>query len=122
MLTKSTLKYNNATISGGAISSEGLITIFNSLLAKNNANYGGAVAIINSTSLIGNSTLNINNATQYGGALNVYNSTVTLTNSRLAYNNAIIAGGAISVYNGTLINTNNKLYNNTAPTDPNIHK
>ena len=102
----------------GAIYNYGTLTITNSTLNNNAAEYGGAIYNdYDSTIIINNSTLNNNTATWNGGAIYNHYGTLTITNSTLNNNTAEYSGGAIYNDHGTLTITNSTLNNNTAKYD-----
>jgi hypothetical protein len=108
---------------GGAIYSQGALTISNCTLSGNTANNstfngGGAVFNFHGTLTVSASTFsgNVANSLEGGGAINNDAGTVTVTNSTLAYNQTAgtLAGGGIYNDHGTLTVSNSTLANNTA--------
>ena len=103
------------TGNGGVIvgQSNSVITIQNSNLTYNNANYGGALYVDQGTMIIINTTLAYNNAISRGGAIQNNQGNLTINNSTLIYNNAGDLGGAI-FNNANLTIDNSNLNNNSA--------
>ena len=110
-----TVTINNIKITncyGSAIYNEGILTVSNSTLNKNNASCGGAINN-NGKLTINNSTLNNNKANDDGGA--IYNrGMLFISNSILNNNNAADDGGAIYNYYNNSIIKNCTLNSNTA--------
>ena len=106
---------------GGAIDNGGNLTIINSTLKNNTANYGGAINNNNGNITIIDSNITKNTATgEYGRGGAIYNNeggTLTITQSNLNNNTATGQqdgyGGAI-YNNGALTITESNLNNNTA--------
>lgn len=118
--TGSTYK-NNTASSGGAIYSNGALTILNDKFLGNKAisGDGGAIyigmntAVITSSIFGGTGSGEGNSATSNGGAIFINSGTVTVSKSKFLNNSAGNAGGAI--YNkGTLTITDSIFNENTA--------
>ena len=118
-INNSTLSNNSAEFGGAITNQIGIVTINNSTLSNNfAANNGGG--IINGGSLtITNSTLSQNSTLDSGGAISNFLGTITLNNSTLSENSASNIGGAIS-NNGTLNLNNSIVAGNNAISSPNI--
>jgi hypothetical protein len=117
-LTNSTLSGNLADFGGGGISNYGTLTLTNSTLSGNSAYYRGGGGIENAGTLtLTNSTLSGNSA-DFGGGIYNYGTisnygTLTLTNSTLSGNSADSGGGGID-NGGTLTVNNSTLSGNQA--------
>ena len=116
----STISGNSAQFSnGGGIFNEGELTIGNSTLSGNSVRFGSGGGILNSGTLtIGNSTLSGNSA-QFGSGGGIYNKSGTLTigNSTLSGNSVQFGiGGGIYNKSGTLTIGNSIVSGNTAST------
>jgi CSLREA domain-containing protein len=105
--------------SGGGILNGGTLTVTNSTLSGNFAEFGGGIS--NSGTLtVTNSTLSGNSATNGHGGGILNGSTLTVTNSTLSDNSATLSGGGFFNY-GTLTLTNSTLYHNSAEFGGGIH-
>jgi len=103
---------NGWTLEGGAIyNSQGTLTINNSTLTENNADYGGAIYNFG-TLTINQSTLTENTAVYDGGAIYNDHSTLTIDQSTLTQNTAN-CGGAIYNDQSTLTINQSTLTQNT---------
>lgn len=94
-ITASTLTNNRAGNVGGAVNAENsLLIVQNSTLFDNQADFGGAIYILNSSAraAIINSTIISNTATDKGGGIRAWESELTITDSALSNNRAIITG------------------------------
>jgi len=101
---------NNATHSGGAIDAKN-ISLYDSHLEKNNANYGGGICGNNITITNTNFT---NNTAKYGGGA-ISGGDVTITYSKFIENSALNGiGGAIYGNSNSITITNTNFTNNTA--------
>lgn len=107
---------------GGAINVQNgtTVTISNSTLSNNFADYGGgAIAIYHGTATIKNSTfLDNTNSLSSGGAIDSFYGNVNVTNSTFSGNtssgNSFSRGGAIGITAGTLTLINNSFVDNVA--------
>jgi len=88
---------------GGAILINGLtnLTINNSTLSNNSAEFGGAISNQFGIVTINNSTLSNNFAANSGGGI-INGGSLTITNSTLSQNSTLDSGGAISNFTGTI--------------------
>jgi CSLREA domain-containing protein len=111
-VTGSTLTGNTATVSGGGIHNTNTLTVTASDISHNTAAEGGGVYTTN-TLTITESTLNENSANFGGGMYNT--GTLTVEQGTLSGNSATSSGGAI--YNlGTVMLTESTLSSNTSAT------
>ncbi len=124
-LTNQTGIINNITVIrcdvsgyGGAITNEGNLTIFDSVLNNNSAWEGGALdSSYGANITIVNCTFNYNYASAWGGALD-NDGNMTIIGSNINYNTAEFDGGAIKNYNPRLLNiTDSNITHNTANRD-----
>lgn len=109
-----TLRNNNATISGGGLSNYGTATLTNVIISINSAGYGGGL-LNYGTSTLSNTTLSANAATLAGGMYNT--GTATLTDVTLSDNSAIENGGGLyndvegtAALSGVTISGNSAVY------------
>ena len=116
----STFSGNEAAGAGGAIDiwTHGATKITDSTLSNNSARYGGAIDNLFSTLTVTNSAL-FGNSANYGagGAIDSLLGTVQLTNSTVSGNSANGSGGGICNYGGPLEITNSTLTANRADAD-----
>ncbi len=85
---------------GGIFNNGGALTLINSIVSGNSANYGGSIyGYSDSTTTITNSTVSGNSASIYGGGI-LNTGTTTLTNSTVSGNTGTYDGGIYS--EGTL--------------------
>jgi hypothetical protein len=106
-VTDSTLRGNAADFSGGAIDNIGTLTIVRSTLSGNSAEFGGAIenaGVLNIT----NSTLSANSAGSAGGGIDNFDGTVSLVFSSLVGNSAA-SGGGITNNDGASLTAKNSL-------------
>ncbi len=121
------LALNNLTVAngrgaaGGGIANLGTLTVTDSTLSGNSANYSGGGGIWNNggTVTVANSTLSGNSSTWHGGGIYNWNGgTLTVANSTLSGNSVTdldyASGGGIASYGGTLTVTNSTLSGNSA--------
>lgn len=111
--------YNNHAVglnaSGGGISNYGNLTLLNSLVSGNTANYIGGGIQNTHTAVLVNSTISGNSAFAVAGGLqstsltSLYNVTIT--------NNEAGTGGGVQIANGTL-NAKNTLFSDNIDSDP----
>lgn len=97
---------------GGGICNWGTLTVTNSTLLGNSANYGGGIYSYNGTLMVTNCTLSGNSASQRGGGIS-NNGAMTITNCTISGNSASFYDGGIS-NNGTMTLTNCTLSRNSA--------
>ncbi|HET8616635.1 MAG TPA: choice-of-anchor Q domain-containing protein [Actinomycetales bacterium] len=97
-----TLTGGHSSASGGAIDSDGDLTVTSSTLTGNSTTqYGGAIYADHGTVTVTGSTFTDNTASQVGGAISVQGSaTLSLTASTLSGNSAAV-GGAVSAGTAT---------------------
>ncbi|MEM9175266.1 MAG: choice-of-anchor Q domain-containing protein [Myxococcota bacterium] len=109
---------STSSLSSGAISSEGVLWIFDSSFTLNSAEEGGAVNVAGSLRVT-NSDFDRNFAAVRGGAISALNSPVTLIDDRFLANETNGAGGAVSASSGTLDVQGSTLFEgNRADIDP----
>jgi hypothetical protein len=102
----------NSNGSGGAIISNGTLTVSNSAFSGNNSPYGGGIYSVSGTLIVTNSTFSGNTAS-FGGGIFDDTGTLIVTNSTFSGNSASNAAGGIYVNNGTLAVTNSTFSGNT---------
>ncbi|MBX2999504.1 MAG: hypothetical protein KF893_13390 [Caldilineaceae bacterium] len=112
-VTNSLITGNEAEYGGGLANYMGDVTITNSTLSGNTADYGGGIANYLGNMTIADSTLSGNTA-DYGGGLISNMGDVTIADSILSGNTAYFSGGGIARYAGTLTVTNISIFSNTA--------
>ncbi len=107
----------NAANNGGAIANSGILNVIDSTIADNQAVNGGGIIIIDGEVNVTNSTI-ANNSAQIGGG--IFNSVadLTLTNSTIVDNTAIASGGGVRNIGGSASLQNTLITNNTAPFGP----
>ena len=117
-LTASTIRFNRAPgvgNAGGGITNTLSLTLSNSIVSENSAEFaGGGISNLGSATLT-SSTVSGNKAGQGGGIFN--SGTATLTSSTISGNLAVTlgpAGGGIYVLSGSLSLTNSTVSGNTA--------
>ena len=100
-----TIRHGNVIADGGGIHNRGTLTIANSTLSGNSADWGMGGGIFNrsGTLTISNSTLSGNSASNGGGISNA-NGTLTISNSTLSGNSGrgIFNYGTLTISNSTL--------------------
>jgi len=114
---------SNVARHGGAILSQGQLYIYNSTFTNNITNKasggrliaaGGAIYVLNGTTVIENSTLSGNGRgtkeQHYGGAIMVESGTLTIKNSTLSGNKTSYQGGAIGVGSSANLNIENSWF------------
>ena len=100
---------------GAAFNNSGTLTVANSNISGNSANFGGGI-YNQSTLTVSNSTLSGNSATSDGGGI-FNDGTLTVTNSTLSSNSATSDGGGIFNHSfSTITVTNSTLSGNSANT------
>ena len=112
-VSNSTLSGNSANFDGGAIYNIGILTVSTSILSGNSSSDdGGAIYSNVGTLTVNNSTLSGNSANTDGGA--IYNlSTMTVSNSTFSGNATSRNGGAIFHTISTLTMSNSIIWNNS---------
>ena len=116
-ISKSRFIKNNSTQgSGGAlyIKKSNLLNIRGSVFTGSNARFGGAVAILNTTTSIGNCDFVGNSARYMGGAVFQIYSTFESENSTYKLNTALNGAGAYIDHTDLILIKNNSFENNTA--------
>jgi len=101
------------TSGGGILNDGGTLTVTNSTLSNNSADFGGGILNLFGALTVTNSALSNNSVATTGGGILNYG-TLTVTNSTLSANSAINSGGGIYHNTGTLTVTNSTLSNNSA--------
>jgi Chlamydia polymorphic membrane protein (Chlamydia_PMP) repeat len=101
---------------GGAIVAEDPLTIDESVLTDNSANYGGAVfgyggLTVNGSTFSGNSATSVDGQ---GGAILSFPDSVTISDSTLSDNTATTVGGAVYANTGSVTVNNSTVTGNTA--------
>ncbi len=113
-----TIRNGNAAGNGGGINSNGAVTLTNSTVSGNTADFGGGGGIFsNGAVTLTNSTVSGNTADFGGGGGINSNGAVTLTNSTVSGNtaNAGMSGGGGGINsNGAVTLTNSTVSGNTA--------
>jgi hypothetical protein len=103
-LTRSTVSENAFAEHGGGIFNWGTLTLTDSTVSGNAANYGGGI-YTDRTATLRNSTVSGNTADYGGGISQFYTGTLTLINSTVSENLADTAAGISSARNVTLVNS-----------------
>ncbi|MEM4412690.1 MAG: choice-of-anchor Q domain-containing protein [Candidatus Caldarchaeum sp.] len=111
-ITNSTISGNSANYGGGGIGNAGGIAITNSTISGNSARQWGGGIINFGTVIITNSTISGNSADLGGGIINA--NRVTLTNSTISNNSANYGGGIYNYSVGTVTLTNSTISGNRA--------
>lgn len=111
----STFSGNIASLGGGILNSYGTLTASNTTFSGNGANHAGggiynALGIVN----VNDSTFSSNSADWGGGGFFQHYGALTVTNSTLTDNNAGFAGGGVFCHYGTLIVSNSTFSGNSA--------
>ncbi|MDO8616726.1 MAG: right-handed parallel beta-helix repeat-containing protein [Dehalococcoidia bacterium] len=120
-LTNSTVSGNSANYSyGGGINNESAatLTVTNSTVSGNTAGCCGGISNFGTTTFT-NSTVSGNTTTSYGGGIYKSSGTLTLTNSTVSGNSTGGDGGGIYNSGGTAEITNSTVSGNTADSDGN---
>jgi hypothetical protein len=108
------ITHGRVTLSnGGGILAAGTLTVSNSTLSANSADYGGGMYKTDGTLTVTNCTLSANSASYFGGGIYNASGMLTVSNSTLSANFAALSGGGILNY-GTLAVTNSILSSNSA--------
>jgi hypothetical protein len=99
-----TITHGNAGGSdgGGIYKAGGVLTVTNSTLSGNSADYGGGIYNADGDLTVSNSTLSGNSATTSGGGIYNADGALTVTNSTVSGNSATTSGGGIYNYSSTL--------------------
>ena len=117
MIERCDFQNNSAHFRGGVLYSEDqnlTITVDESYLINNMAEYGGAAYLDHSRLTVKNSTFTDNSVTQDGGAAYLDHSRLTVKNSRFIGNSATQDGGAFCSINSRIrINTETKFESNS---------
>jgi parallel beta-helix repeat protein len=109
------LEVNWSEQSGGGIFNHGELTLEESSISGNTANwYGGGIYNWYSTTTLTNSMVSENIAHYGGGIYNYKESTATFTNSTISRNTASGNGGGIHNYASTATLTNSTVFGNIA--------
>ncbi len=119
-LTNSTISGNSANYSGGGIYNYcGTVTVIDSTITDNSANYsGGGIYSLLGPVAVGDSTILGNSADDGGG---IYSTgQLTVTNSNISGNSATDGGGILN-YEGTVTVTNSNISDNSADTGGGIY-
>jgi hypothetical protein len=111
---KNSIVSGNTADFGGGIYNGGTLTLKNSIISGNTADFGGGIYnYINSTLTLNNSTISGNTADFFNGG-GIFNSgTLTLNNSTVSGNTATTYGGGIFNNRGTLTVNNSTVSGNT---------
>src|SRR3990170_536776 len=106
---------------GGGIRNDGALTLTNSTVSGNTANFNGGGIFNSGTVTITNSTVSGNTASlANNGGGGIFNQAIlTITNSTVSGNTANFSGGGIYNNLGTATITNSTINNNTADSDGN---
>ncbi|MCP5011059.1 MAG: hypothetical protein GY942_13840, partial [Aestuariibacter sp.] len=122
-ISSSTVSINNLTISGGSSSGNGggiyansssNVSLANSTVSNNSANYGGGITTDNSSNVsLANSTVSNNSANYEGGGIYAYSSNVSLANSTVSNNSANWGGGISASYSSSVSLANSTVSNNS---------
>jgi len=115
-LTNSTIKGNEATLSGGGIYNNSLsstLFISQSTISDNEAGFGGGISNNGGTATMQNSTLSDNIASNNGGGIINNTGNMTLQSSTLSGNSAANGGGIFNNGNGTF-NIDNSIIANSS--------
>lgn len=99
---------------GGIRNNGGILTVLNSTVSENGANYGGGIRNDVGTVTIVNSTFSSNISGQEGGGIYNDDGTLTITNSTFSGNRTWYQGGGISNQGGTLTIINSTFSGNYA--------
>ena len=110
-ISNSTVSRNSAEY-GGGIDNHGTLTITNSIINGNSANYYGGGIYNDGTLTITSSAISSNSANHQGGGI-YNNSTLTITSSTISGNSTNNHGGGINNYS-TLTITNSTISGNSA--------
>ena len=98
-------------VGGGIYNDGGTVTVNNSTVSGNSADYGGGIYNLDGTVTVSNSTFAGNQAISGGGIYN-FDGTVTVSNSTFSGNGATNTGGGIYNYGGTATLKNTIVANN----------
>ena len=114
-ISNSIIRNNDAEYGGGVYVSYGSsLRLVNSTVQENYAEYAGGGIYNAGTLTVINSTLSDNDAGEIGGGIYNYEGAVAVLNSTLSGNYAGIGGGGITTGGGTLSLTNTTLQGNQA--------
>ena len=101
-------------VGGGIYNGGGTVTVNNSTVSGNSADYGGGIYNRGGTVTVSNSTFSGNSADHHGGGIYNLDGTVTVSNSTFAGNSATNTGGGIYNYGGTATLKNTIVANSPA--------
>ena len=106
--TDTVFQDNSATTSGGAIYSEGDLTLNRASLVNNSADQrGGAINVFDGTADLTNVTVSGNTAGNSGGGIIVTGGSLTVNHSTIANNDAnAVSGGGVRLSGGSIIISN----------------
>jgi CSLREA domain-containing protein len=107
-VTNSVVSGNWANFGGGIFNLDTLI-VKNSVVSGNSANNGGGIASAGTLRVM-NSTISGNSATSLGGGVDHYAETLTVTNSTFSGNSASSGGGIAYGYNATFATVTNSTF------------
>ncbi|MBW2253688.1 MAG: hypothetical protein JRI25_03725 [Deltaproteobacteria bacterium] len=95
---------SSGTTYGGAVVNDAdlPITILESTLSSNTADYGGAVYLLDGSLTLDNSTIDGNTATGSGGGICIWEGSLTVDGATLSNNTASLAGGAVYMNDGSV--------------------
>ena len=113
--TDTVFRDNSATTSGGAIYSEGGVTLNRVSLVDNSADSrGGAITVFGGTTNLTNVTVSGNSVGNSGGGIIVTGGSLTVNHSTIAYNDAnAVSGGGIRITGGSATISNSVFADNT---------
>jgi hypothetical protein len=111
-MLRGAIRWNGASLGGGAIQNGGSFTIDDASIGFNNALSGGAIGN-DGTLIIRNSQIYMNSAGAGGGLTN-HSGTTLIERSQLYSNSASSVGGAISNHHGRLSVVSSTFYGNSA--------
>jgi hypothetical protein len=111
---KSESKYEGLILGGGIFNDGGTLTVTNSIISGNSAEFGGGIFNDGGTLTVTNNTISRNSAQQDGGGIYNYIGTLTVTNSTISANSAQQDGGGIFNNDSTLTVTNSTISGNSA--------
>ena len=117
-VANSILSGNTAQFGGAIYNSGGTLTLMNSTLISNSAlsNAGGGIYNLGGTVELNNSTL-LDNSAQFGGGISTFQGPVTLNYTTLSGNSATDTGGGIYNFEGALTISNSTISGNSALDD-----
>ena len=115
-LTENSFYGNSADWGGSLAVVNSTLTLIGNMLQNNSAIvYGGVLFVQNSVGNLRNNTFQNNNCSQNGGALGIFNSKLNLTENTFQYNFALGPGGTLVVISSSALSlTGNTFCNNSA--------